>query len=300
MRRYTKLLLHHVFSPVRGNEILTRSRVLLLVVLALALSAGPDALPGHASPLDLPQPTATDILAQRSIADSTEQERATNPPSETVLQAPPPVPEAKEPKSSGKAFLYNLILPGTGHLYAGYKRGWAHLGVEGLTWITYFYYHDRGVTKENEFEAYADQNYSLAQYDSLCNCEGTDASETIHRFYNENKQHYYEDIGKLENYWYGWSDYGGPEGPGPPYGDSANKNFYRGIRSDSNNFLKNARYALVVGFVNRVVSAVDVLRLTKKQKTQLALGDDTTLLFKARAKPFNSENAVGVRIVHRY
>jgi len=272
------------------------------VLLALCFCAGPGALPVHSSPLDLPEPTATEILAQRSIADTTdaEKERATNPPSESVLQTPPPSQEAKAPKSSGKAFLYNLILPGTGHLYAGYKRGWAHLGVEGLTWFTYFYYHDRGITKENEFEAYADDHYAIAKYDSLCNCETSDESETLHRFYETNKQHYYEDIGKLENYWYGWDDYAGPEGPGPPYGDSANKNFYRGIRADSNNFLKNARYALVLGFVNRVVSAVDVLRLTKKQKTQLALSDDTTIFFKARAKPFNSENAVGVRIVHNY
>lgn len=263
----------------------------------LALSTGLGALPALSSPLDRPDPTPTEILAQRSIADSTEPERATNPPPQTV---PPAAPEAKAPKSSGKAFLYNLILPGTGHLYAGYKRGWAHLGVEGLTWFTYFYYHERGLTKEDEFESYADAHYAIAQYDSLCNCEGTDESETLHRFYETNKQHYYEDIGKLENYWYGWDDYAGPEGPGPPYGDSANKNFYRGIRADSNNFLKNARYALVVGFVNRIVSAVDVLRLTKKEKTQVALNDDTTLYFNARAKPFNSENAVGVRIVHRY
>jgi hypothetical protein len=55
-----------------------------------------------------------------------------------------------------------------------------------------------------------------------------------------------------------------------------------------------------VGFVNRVVSAVDVLRLTKKQKSQVALSEDTTLHFKVRAKPFNSENAVGVRLVKKY
>jgi hypothetical protein len=295
---YTKLLFHRAFSPARGNEILTRSRV-FLALSVLALLVLPGVLLAQSSLLSLPEPSATEILAQRSIADSTDQERATNPPSETVLQTQPP-PEAKAPKSSGKAFLYNLILPGTGHLYAGYKRGWAHLGVEGLTWFTYFYYHERGLTKEDEFEAFADGHYNLAKYDSVCACEGTDEYETIHRFYETNKQHYYEDIGKLPNYFSGWDDWDQNTGTSPPYGDSANRHFYRGVRSDSNNFLKNARYALVVGFVNRVVSAVDVLRLTKKEKTQVALGEDTILHFKARAKPFNSENAVGVRIVHRY
>jgi hypothetical protein len=298
MAIYTKSLLHRLFSPARGDEILTRSRV-FLALSACALFCGPGVLPASSSPLEFQESTPTEILAQRAIADSSEGERATNPPSETVLTAPVQE-EVRPPKSSGKAFLYNLILPGTGHLYAGYKRGWAHLGVEGLTWLSYFYYHDRGITKENEFEAFADDHYTLAQYDSLCNCEGTPEYDTIYNFYETNRQHYYEDIGKLPNYWYGWDDYVGPEGPGAPYGDSANKNFYRGIRSDSNNFLKNARYALVVGFVNRIVSAVDVLRLTKKQKSQVALSEDTTLFFKVRAKPFNSENAVGVRLVKKY
>jgi hypothetical protein len=296
MALYTKSLLYHLFSPVRRNPILTRFRV-LFVLTAFALALGTGASPLRASPLDYVEPTPTEILAQRAIADSADGERATNP--NPTIPEEQPAREVREPKSSGRAFLYNLLIPGTGHLYAGYKRGWAHLGVEGLTWITYFYYHDRGMTKEDEFEAFADNNYSIAQYDSLCNCEGTSNSETLHNFYETNKQHYYEDIGKLENYYYGWNDYVGPEGPGPPYGDTANKNFYRGLRSDSNNFLKNARYALVLGFVNRIVSAVDVLRLTKKEKTQLALSDDTTLYFKARAKPFNSENAFGVQLVKR-
>lgn len=297
MTGYTKSLLHRVFSPARGTEILTRFRA-LLALSACALLAGAVVPSVSASSLDFLEPTPTEILVQRSIADSSDTERAKNPPSETVLKTESA--EAKPPKSSGRAFLYNLILPGTGHLYAGYKRGWAHLGVEGLTWITYFYYHDRGITKENEFEAFADGHYSLAQYDSVCACEGTEEYDTIHRFYEENKQHYYEDIGKLPHYFSGWDDWDQNTGTNPPYGDSANRRYYRGIRADSNNFLKNARYALVVGFVNRVVSAVDVLRLTKKQKTQLALSDDTTLYFKMRAKPFNSENAVAVRLVKRY
>jgi hypothetical protein len=290
-------LFHRAFSPARGIEILTRIRV-LLALSACAVLAGAAVPSVPASPLDFQEPTPTELLAQRSIADSSDTERAKNPPPETVAQTPEA--EAKHQKSSGRAFLYNLILPGSGHLYAGYKRGWAHLGVEGLTWITYFYYHDRGVTKEDEFEAFADGHYNLAQYDSVCACEGTEEYNTIHTFYEENKQHYYEDIGKLPQYYFGWDDYAGPQGPGPPYGDSANKNFYRGIRGDSNNFLKNARYALVVGFVNRIVSAVDVLRLTKDRKTQVALSDDTTLYFNMRAKPFNSENAVAVRLIHLY
>jgi hypothetical protein len=44
------------------------------------------------------------------------------------------------------------------------------------------------------------------------------------------------------------------------------------------------------------VSAVDVLRLMKKDKSKVALGADTSLKFNVKAKPFNRENAFGFKI----
>jgi hypothetical protein len=109
-----------------------------------------------ASMLDFsPMPPGEILLAQRAIAD-TETTVATPvvpSASEAIgMAAPPPVPEAH--KSVGRAFLYNLVLPGAGHLYAGNKRGFAHLGLEGVAWVTYFYYHERGTSKEDEYLAY--------------------------------------------------------------------------------------------------------------------------------------------------
>ncbi len=185
-----------------------------------------------------------------------------------------------------------MAIPGTGHLYAGYKRGWANIGMEGLSWVTYFYYHDRGKTKEDEFEAYADGHWDYDRWIAACGCQNSGPDSLILEFRRSNSQQYYEDIGKIPTYFSGWDDYNSTNN------DSGNRRYYRGIRSDSNNFLKNARYALVLGFVNRIVSAVDVLRLVKKGNS-VDIGTDTSLRLKMRTKPFNSENAFGFQITKR-
>jgi hypothetical protein len=248
--------------------------------------------PARSSPLDFQEFTPGEILlAQRSIADTAEV-RATNPPAAPYdsLQ-PPPKPEG--PKSAAKAFFYSLAIPGTGHLYAGYQRGWVHVGIEGLTWLTYFYYHDRGHTKEDEFEAYADDHWDYARWISECGCQGSPADSIILEFRDHNKQQYYEDIGKIPTYFEGWDDYNTSNN------DSANRRFYRGIRNDSNNFFKNANYALAAAFVNRIVSAVDVLRLVRKQGKGVELGEDTSLFIRLHAKPFSKDNGVGFKVSKR-
>ena len=248
--------------------------------------------PVRSSVLDYQEFTPGEILlAQRSIADSTDV-RATNPPEAPYDSLQPP-PKPEYGKSSGKAFCYSLAIPGTGHLYAGYKRGWVHIGIEGLTWITYFYYHDRGHTKEDEFEAFADDHWDYARWIGQCGCQGSPADSIILHFRENNKQQYYEDIGKIPTYFEGWDDYNNSNN------DSSNRRFYRGIRNDSNNFFKNANYALAAAFVNRIVSAVDVLRLVKKNGKSVALGENTSLRIRLHAKPFSSENGIGLQVSKR-
>ncbi len=250
------------------------------------------ASPAQSSVLDYRRSSLSEILlAQRSIAD-TAVTRATNPPAAPYdsLQ-PPPKPEGG--KSAGKAFLYSLAMPGAGHLYAGYKRGWVNVGVEGLTWLTYFYYHDRGKTKETEFEAYADDHWDYQRWIGQCGCQGSPEDSLILGFRDSNRQQYYEDIGKIPTYFQGWDDYNGANN------ESANRRFYRGIRNDSNNFLNNAHYALAAAFVNRIVSAVDVLRLVKKKGKGVDLGDDTSLFIRIHSKPFSRDNGIGLQISKR-
>lgn len=293
MASYNKALHKCKFRPVLGTSNLTCLRfvscLLGCFVVAILSSAS---IASASSPLDMPSVSPREILlAQRAFDDSTK-ERATNPTvlRQDSLNVASETKEEHKQKSQGKAFLYNLAIPGTGHLYAGYKRGFAFLGVEGLSWATYFYYHDLGKDKETEFEGYADNHWDYNKWITACNCSGSNEDNLIRGFYQNNKQQYYEDIGKIPTYFQGWDDYNASNN------DSANRRFYRGMRTDSNDLLKNASYALMVAFVNRIVSAVDVVRLLKKEKETVNIGPSTSLQFKMHTKPFNRENAFGFQI----
>lgn len=271
----------HPFRPVQGRHPLNlrgTQTAILFLSLCLCLWTGTS----RASNLDFAQlPTTEILLAQRAIADTAV---AAAPIEPQIPSAAVGIPSAGTDghKSPGRAFLYNILVPGAGHLYAGNKRGWAHLGAEGVAWVTYFYYHERGTNKEDEYLAHADEHWDMDRYHSACQCEDSPEDSLINYFKEHNKQHYYEDIVKLNAYAGGWDD-------------PANRNFNRGMRNDSNNFLKNAHYAVVGGFVNRVVSAFDVLRMLKRQ-TRSMLGEDTQVRFRLRTKPFSDDTAVGIEI----
>jgi hypothetical protein len=226
------------------------------------------------------------LLAQRAIADSVMPHSAIEPvvPSTSAVDEVTP----KIHRSPGKAFLMNLAIPGAGHLYAGKNRGFVHLGMEGVAWAAFIYYHDRGKSKEKEFEGYLDGHWDYAKWDSIDAANNPDhqsAKALIDNFAVNNRQQYYEDIGKLSTYWSGWDT-------------DENRNFYRGIRAHSNNFLKNAHTAVAGAFVNRIVSAVDILRVMKS-KSHATLGSDTKIRFKMRTKPFARDNAFGFVVTRR-
>lgn len=281
--------------PVRGSQVLIphlARHAVLVGAFSIACATGVCL----ASDLDIPPVTPQAILlAQRAIADST----VTPPPS------PLPPPEglrtdddddgAVKTKSAGRAVLLDLIVPGAGHLYAGNKRGWIHLGLEGATWVTYLYYHDRGKQKEDQYQAFADVQWDSTAYMNS-NTYKPERWQILRNFLaSGNTQQYYEDIGKLPDYWTGWKDYTTYPDAG---GDALTRHYYYGIRNDSNNFLKNARYAIVGGFVNRVVSAVDVLRLLKN-RGRANLGNDTQIKFNMRTRPFSNENALKITVTRR-
>lgn len=282
------MLVEFNFGPAEGTRFLTPRVHLptgLLVATCLLAFVGT----ARASLLEY-EPLSTDqiLLAQRAIADSAMPATPLDPTLAAGQSLSIPSPAEQAHRSAGKAFLMDLAVPGAGHLYAGNKRGWVHLGLEAVAWATYFHYHERGKAKERQYEAHADEHWS---YDRWVNSYGgpgnqpPDADSLILYFQSSNKQHYYEDIVKLSTYAGGWDD-------------PANRDFNRGIRNDSNNFLKNARYGVTGSFVNRIVSSVDVLRLLKN-RGRASLGENTQLRLKLRTKPFSNDNAFGFEIRKR-
>ena len=68
-------------------------------------------------------------------------------------------------KSTKKAFLYSLVIPGSGELYGGSKlKAAVFLGAEALFWVGYFHYQGKGDDKKKEYRAYADANWDANRY----------------------------------------------------------------------------------------------------------------------------------------
>lgn|SRR5574341_813498 len=68
-------------------------------------------------------------------------------------------------KSTKKAFLMSMILPGTGELYGGSKlKAAVFLGAEALFWVSYFHYQGKGDDEKKAYRAYADVNWNADKY----------------------------------------------------------------------------------------------------------------------------------------
>jgi len=252
--------------------------VAVLAILAVSPATS------KASPLDFQSDSPVEILlAQRAIADSSSQPTA-------VATEPISEPDAEPPadKSIAKAVLLDLAVPGTGHLYAGKKRGWVYLGLEAVAWVAYVHYNDLGRQKETEFENYADAHWTFQDwYVKDPGAQGSPEDSLLLYFHENNSQQYYEDIGKISTYFPGWDSYPTLE----------TKDVYTGLRAESNNFLQNANSAIAGAFLNRIISSVDVFISMKKHGA--SLDANTKLRFKVHTKPFSRDNAVGFELVRR-
>jgi TM2 domain-containing membrane protein YozV len=69
-------------------------------------------------------------------------------------------------KSVKKAFLYSLIIPGTGEFYAGSKiKAVLFFGLDVTFWALYFNYHGKGKDEEDKYKAFADEYWSKGEYE---------------------------------------------------------------------------------------------------------------------------------------
>ena len=180
--------------------------------------------------------------------------------------------------STGRAFLYSLILPGAGQWYTGSKlKTGLFLGLELFSWYQYINKYGDGQDLEDEYRAYADQYWNPGDYRAwLVDVKGV-ASDTIpyrdadslvtftHHLPDFKTQQYYEMIGKYEQFVFGWADTDYNEG------DSLSEEHrvtYLQLRDQSNSKFDAARNYAIVSIANRIISAFDAAlaarRLNKK------------------------------------
>ena len=169
-------------------------------------------------------------------------------------------------KSPTIAFLSSLVIPGTGELYLGKKRGYILIGLEAAFWTGFALLYTEGLDKREEYEDYADAHWQRSDYlvwysencvdcDDACDdkCRALPDPET-------DKQHYYEDIGKYPHYESWWDDTEGSS--------KATRSKYKSMRVDSNNYLKGALYFSMAAVLNHVGSALESLIIGRREASE--------------------------------
>jgi hypothetical protein len=176
-------------------------------------------------------------------------------------------------KSLKRAFLYSLIIPGSGELYAGSKiKAALFFGLDVTFWALYFNYHGKGKDKEGEYETFADAHWYEEEYtqwliDSLGITSDTatywdpvkqEWTYLSHHLPDSRTQQYYEMIGKYEQFSAGWDDWDLINL------ESLNRDFYLNLRRDSNDLLNKAKYSAMFSLANHILSAFDAAISVKR------------------------------------
>ncbi len=218
--------------------------IILLVSLAVVpreSGAGPAADAPALPPADV---RAGDVLpltvpAYASVADARTpvpsiRDRSDSPGSIVLARSAEPLAfsAAEDENGTGSSYLpvlFSFLVPGTGELYLGhYVRGGLLLGAEITAWVGYAHYHNEGLDKRAEYEAYADAHWDYDRWiDDHLATEGLvdptfeeldsigrnhwDQWPGYHTWHSkeEEKQNYYENIGKYDWFISGWEDWDG-------------------------------------------------------------------------------------------
>ncbi len=165
-------------------------------------------------------------------------------------------------------FLFSLAVPGSGQLVQGQKRGFIYLLAEAALWTGFYVLDQQGLDERGDYETFADENWNYAAYvawyqNNCIDCGDNCAGDYDCRPVAEHgSQEYYEDIGKYATYWRWWNVDGDEDDPGFVWDDYSDndigvRNEYWGMRGESNDHLRQARYYLMAALLNHVVSAMD-------------------------------------------
>ncbi len=214
--------------------------------------------------------------------------------------------ERKSPLSSA---LLSAAIPGAGQFYNNdYLKAALFLAVEVGAVAAAIIYNQKGDDKTEEFENYANENWSVERYarwtiqnaqninpnvnvdnynvfngnnvnwDELNRLEGDIGDYYSHRLAPLGDQQYYEMIGKYPQFNPGWSEFG--DDPNKPfyYGDPLTSQFlfYAGERGDANDYYDISSTSVTLVVANHILSAIEAAwtssRINKNLGVELKMG----------------------------
>ncbi len=173
------------------------------------------------------------------------------------VKQPDEASEQAEFKSKPVHVLYSLILPGAGQWSRGYRnRAKFFMGTEFLLWAGFIGSHLYSNVLQNNYQSYAAIHAGVATSDKDDQYWiDIGSAENIYNFNeqtlrNRDIQSYYPETGS--NYWQ-W--------------DSAdNRRYYNSLRVKEHDWERRATFMVGTLILNRVISAIDVVRIISKEK----------------------------------
>jgi hypothetical protein len=209
-------------------------------------------------------------------------------------------------QQSWMPLLYSALIPGAGEISMGYyKRGIALVAAEIVAWTGYTVNHNEGLDKRDEYEAFADAHWDMDRWiqDHPCNveqfgernlenlelCGQSTSGSGLWPGYipyiskDDDKQHYYENLGKYDWYISGWEDWGGYNPEILDYEmQTPLRDQYRTMRGESNDALDASNRFIWVSVAARAFSLVETAIIIHNRRENFDAGDGGMAL---RARP---------------
>jgi hypothetical protein len=205
-------------------------------------------------------------------------------------------------RSPAIPMLMSLVVPGAGEAYLGYKRGYLQIALDAASWYGAVHYDRKGEDKKDEYFVYADAHWSEEKLDAAYDenyldrpdanfdyssvvGDGADYFSTAENEISnytqlplwvsvvEDRREYYENLGKWDQFVFGWDDYTDPrdfldldandidirnlQDPRT----SAHREVYREMRQQSNDYFGNRDTFIYLSIAFRMFSVMQVAYL---------------------------------------
>ncbi|MCX6826352.1 MAG: hypothetical protein NTV06_03650 [candidate division Zixibacteria bacterium] len=197
--------------------------------------------------------------------------------------------------SRTKAVVLSLLLPGAGHFYIGEKgRGEIFTGSEVVIWAGFFAFRTYGEWKKDDY-------IRLAQSHAGIDPNGKNDDFYKYLTFYDNRDDYNK-----------WGRVPDAQAPYYPPGrafywqwdSQASQDSYRAARNSSKSAFRKAIFMIGAAVVNRIVSGIDVLRLTNKAAPQEEEDDFSNkgekIKFKVRADLLKHKPSVSIALSRRF
>ncbi len=206
--------------------------------------------------------------------------------------------------------LLSAILPGAGEISTGHWwRGLPLVGADAATWLGYAHYRREGGDWRSKYEQFADTHWDYGRWqqelrdhygvtqtnDDIRWYDSSDPADNCtcsFIFKDQDRQHYYENIGKYKFFYMGWDDFSYNDNENAVNSDSAhNRRAFGLMRIESNTNFDHATSMIVVGMATRLLSVAQTVYLVHGdlQRERFAV--------EPRALP---EHGTGIALTMRY